>query len=86
MGAGRKRAAARTSRVNQAVDARRRLPGEDRIAILRAEARYHRERHELYRAKGYGGRATSPVRLRELERARDRAESRLAQAEREARL
>ena len=40
-----------------------------RVEELRAEARYHRERYDLYRAKTYGGRPTTMVRLRELERA-----------------
>jgi hypothetical protein len=48
---------------------------------LRAEARYHRERLELYRAKTYAGRPTSPARLRELERADARAQARLHWAE-----
>jgi hypothetical protein len=50
---------------------------------LRAEARYHRERLELYRAKTYAGRPTSPARLRELERAHERAKARLYWAEHE---
>ncbi len=49
---------------------------------LRAEARYHRERRDLYHAKMYGPRATDPARMRELERACDAAEARLAHAER----
>jgi hypothetical protein len=52
-----------------------------RIEELRAEARYHRERCALYRAKAYGQRPTSPARLRELERACQSAEGRLARAE-----
>ena len=32
----------------------------DRLARLRMDARYHRERRDLYRAKVYGPRATSP--------------------------
>jgi hypothetical protein len=36
---------------------------------LRAQAQYARERYQLYKAKAYGQRPTSPVRLRELERA-----------------
>jgi len=51
---------------------------------LRAEARYHRERRDLYRAKMYGPRATDPNRMRELERICDAAETRLAHAERPA--
>jgi hypothetical protein len=45
--------------------------------MLEVEARYARERYQLYRAKSYGPRPTSPARLRELERAWKLAESRL---------
>jgi hypothetical protein len=49
-----------------------------RLVALEAEARYARERYQLYRARAYGPRrATSPARLRELERAWKLAESRL---------
>jgi hypothetical protein len=48
---------------------------------LLAEARYHRERYDLYKAKAYGARPTSPARLRELERACAFAEARLRQAQ-----
>ena len=51
-----------------------------RLVMLEAEARYARERYQLYKAKGYGPRATSPNRLRELERAWRFAESRLRSA------
>jgi hypothetical protein len=44
------------------------------------EARYRRERLELYRARLYGGRAVSQVKLRELQRASDGAAARLARA------
>jgi hypothetical protein len=54
-----------------------------RIDELQVEARYHRERYDLYRAKAYGPRATSPARLRELERACQVAEARLRHAEQE---
>jgi hypothetical protein len=47
---------------------------------LGQEARYHRERLELYRAKLYGGRAVSEAKLRELERAAEGAEARLKRA------
>jgi hypothetical protein len=50
---------------------------------LRAEARYHRERLDLYRAKTYSGRAISLARLKELERAYDGAKARLHWAEQE---
>jgi hypothetical protein len=51
---------------------------------LEAEARYHRERYELYRARVRSGssRPTSPVRLRELERTATAAAERLAHARR----
>jgi hypothetical protein len=52
-----------------------------RIEDLRAEARYHRERYDLYRAKMYGQRPTTMGRLREIERAHQAAEARLRQAE-----
>jgi hypothetical protein len=39
-----------------------------RLVALEAEARYARERYQLYRAKAYGPRLTSAGRLRELER------------------
>ena len=50
------------------------------IEALEAEARYARERYQLYRAKMYGPRPTSPARLRELERILDGAEARLRRA------
>lgn len=45
-----------------------------------AEARYARERLSLLKAKAYGGKATSSVRLREFERALQSAERRLREA------
>lgn len=39
-----------------------------RLVALEAEARYARERCQLYRARAYGPRLTSTGRLRELER------------------
>jgi hypothetical protein len=50
---------------------------------LRIDARYQRQRRDLYRAKMHGPRPTSPVRLRELERACALSESRLRRAEQE---
>ena len=47
---------------------------------LRDQARFHRQRYDLYRAKAYGLRPINPVRLRELERAAVAAEERLAHA------
>ena len=40
----------------------------DHIDDLRAQAEYARQRFQLYKAKAYGQRPTSPVRMRELER------------------
>ena len=48
---------------------------------LRDEARYRRERLELYRARLYGGRAASQSKLRELQRASDGAAARIRRAE-----
>ena len=47
---------------------------------LRAEARYQRERYDLYRARLYAGKPTSPSRLREIQRACESAEARLRAA------
>ena len=61
------------------------MPAEPhRLAELRAEERYRRQRLELYRAKAYGPRETSAQRLRELERAHAAALARLRHAEAEA--
>lgn len=53
-----------------------------RVEELRAEARYQRERLDLYKARVHGPRPTSLVRLRELERACALAEERVLHAER----
>jgi hypothetical protein len=55
-----------------------------RLEQLRADARYHRQRLDLYRARLYGGRALSVARLEEFQRASDAAADRLAQARKEA--
>jgi hypothetical protein len=51
---------------------------------IAAEARYHRDRFDLYRARVISGSSapTSSARLRELERAATAAEARLAHARR----
>jgi hypothetical protein len=54
---------------------------EQRTSDLAAQARHARERFDLYRAKSYGPKLTSPGRLRDLERTRDLAESRLRLAQ-----
>ncbi len=57
--------------------------GLRQIEELQSEARYHRERYDLYKAKAYGPRLTSELRLNELERRSRGAQSRLRAAERE---
>jgi hypothetical protein len=52
----------------------------DRIDELRTVAAWTRQRRDLYRAKTYGSRPTSPERLRELEREAARADERLRAA------
>jgi hypothetical protein len=52
-------------------------PHAQRLEQLGAEARYHRQRLDLYRARLYGGRALSRARLDEFERAADAADDRL---------
>jgi hypothetical protein len=52
-----------------------------RLDDLRAQAQYARQRYDLYKAKAYGPRLTSPARLRELQRACEQAEARLRAAE-----
>jgi hypothetical protein len=61
------------------VDAQREERNE--VARLRDEARYRRERLELYRARLYGGHAASQGKLRELEQASEGAAARLRRAE-----
>ena len=57
---------------------------DDELEQLEAEARYHRERFDLYRARvtSGSGAATSLTRLRELERTATGAADRLANARR----
>ena len=51
-----------------------------RLDQLAAEARYHRQRLDLYRARLYGGKMLNPARLEEFERASETAAARLRQA------
>ena len=53
--------------------------------VLRVQARYARERYDLYEAKVYGPRPNSPARMRELQRECERAEQRLRAAQAEER-
>jgi hypothetical protein len=50
---------------------------------LRTQAQHARERYQLYRAKAYGQRPTSPARLRELQRNHEMADARFRAAEAE---
>jgi uncharacterized membrane protein YccC len=59
------------------------MTSADRLEELKAAARYHRERLELYRAKVHSSRPTTVARLRELERACEYAERSLRRAQRE---
>lgn len=52
-----------------------------RLEDLRAQARYARDRRDLYRAKVHGPRPVIPGRLEELERAAQIADERLRRAE-----
>jgi hypothetical protein len=56
------------------------MTGSQRIEDLRAEARYARERYDLYRARMYGLRPTTITRVRELERMHEGADARLRRA------
>jgi hypothetical protein len=57
----------------------------ERIEELQEEARYRRERLQLYRARHYAGRALDRSRLAELQRSYDGAAARLARAKAAAR-
>jgi hypothetical protein len=46
------------------------------VSIAEAEARYHRDRLALYKARVHSGKATSLTRLRELERTAELAANR----------
>ena len=53
------------------------------VQELETEARYHRERLALYRARAYSVQPTSARRLRELERTSDLADRRVHHAKRQ---
>ena len=53
---------------------------DQNLEMLEAEARYHRDRLALYRARVYAAKPTSATRLRELERTSAAADARLAHA------
>jgi hypothetical protein len=60
------------------------VPKAADLSDLEAQARYHRDRLALYRARVQGSHPTSTVRLRELERAAAAADDRLRTARRSA--
>jgi hypothetical protein len=57
------------------------MAGAPSIEELLADARYHRHRYDLYKAKMYGSRPTRMSRLHELERTMQGAEARLRRAQ-----
>jgi hypothetical protein len=59
------------------------MTSQEHLDELRVDARYHRQRRDLYRAKMYGPRPTSPAQLSELERACVLSEGLLRRAEQE---
>jgi hypothetical protein len=61
------------------------MTSSDRIEGLTAEARYHRERLQLYRARFHGPRPATLIRLLELERLSEYADGRLRRAKLEER-
>ena len=50
------------------------------VSKLEAEARYARERYQLYRARSFGSKPTDRARMRDLERSCQRAATRLRRA------
>jgi hypothetical protein len=52
---------------------------------LQAQAQHARQRYDLYKARVYGQRPTSPARMRELQRAYEQAAERLRAAQAEER-
>jgi hypothetical protein len=70
-----------TSSVPRPATARAALPAPD-LRELEAQARYHRDRLALYRARVLSARPTSPARLRDLQRASAAADARLRHAAR----
>jgi hypothetical protein len=80
-----------TSEVSHPAPARRSPTGAtapaasaQRLDELRAQARFARERYDLYKARTYGPRLTSPSRLQQLERESERAQTSLTFAMAEA--
>jgi hypothetical protein len=57
------------------------MTGSSRLEELRAQARFDRQRYDLYRARAYGSRPVDQARMRELERAAAASAERLRHAE-----
>jgi hypothetical protein len=72
----------RSGAAHQARSSGNRHRSEADLSILEAEARYHRDRLALYRARVLSAKATSSGRLRELEQAAASAAARLHHASR----
>lgn len=51
--------------------------GERRLAEITDQAEHARRRYDLYKARSYSSRPSSPARLRELQRESERAQARL---------
>jgi hypothetical protein len=66
-------------------DRSRQVTTAARLDDLHARALHARQRRDLYKAKAYSQRLTSPERMRELERASARADEALRFAEAEVR-
>jgi len=73
------------ARETQGARSRLQVMSTRQLDDLRVQARYARERYDLYKAKVYGPRPTSPARMRELQRECERAEARLRAAQAEER-
>jgi hypothetical protein len=65
----------------QIASSRLELMSTRRLDDLRVQAQHARQRYDLYKAKAYGQRPTSPARMRELGQASEQAEARLRAAE-----
>ncbi|MGB9183049.1 MAG: hypothetical protein WCB67_03215 [Solirubrobacteraceae bacterium] len=68
----------------QARSDRSRRASARRLNELEVQARFARQRYDLYKARSYGERPTSPARLRELERECARADTAWRFAKQEA--
>lgn len=62
------------------------MAAAQRLNELEVQARFARQRYDLYKARAYGDRPTSPARLRELERECARAEAAWRFAKQEAKV